>query len=104
MHFTKDKTMKAHMVIEKPETMLMMQRDSQILERALQDSGLSGNALSFELGGQEQNPGNGFPGHGGHESASHGRSSGNGDPLIIESTMTWYVDAETGQQHCNILA
>jgi hypothetical protein len=106
MHFTKDKTMKAHMVIEKPETMLMMQRDAHTLERALHDSGIgvSGNSLSFELSGQGQAfDGNGtFGGHGGAEGHAGGPESS--DIGLIESTMTWYVDAETGQQHYNILA
>lgn len=101
MHFSKDKTMKAHMVIEKPETMLMLQRDSHVLERALQDAGLdtSGSGLSFELSSHNENLGGGGQfGYGG------GRSDDNAPAEIIESTMTWHIDENTGHQHYNILA
>ncbi len=105
MHFTKDKTMKAHMVIEKPETMLMMQRDSQVLERALHDSGVdvSGNSLSFELASHEQSFNGNHGNTGGHENDSGYAASINTDD-IIETTMTWYVDSETGHQHYSLLA
>ncbi|MEM6781742.1 MAG: flagellar hook-length control protein FliK, partial [Pseudomonadota bacterium] len=49
--FSKEKTLKASILIEKPETFFMMQRDSGLLERALQNSGLEldGNGIDFEL-------------------------------------------------------
>ena len=105
MQFTKDKTMKAHMVIEKPETLLMLQRDAQILERSLHEAGMDagGNALSFELAAQDHDfnnhdrSGNGS----GHEGGSKNETT---DQDIIETTMTWYVDEETGFTRYNILA
>ncbi len=105
MHFTKDKSVKTHMIFEKPETMLMMQRDSQTLERAMQQAGMDagGNSLSFELAGHDhafddRGGGNGRDGYG-----NSSRETGT-DIATIESTMTWYVDEETGMQHYNILA
>lgn len=105
MHFTKDKTMKAHMVIEKPETMLMLQRDAQALERALQEAGMDmgGSSLSFELADQNQMSGD-KNGHHGSHSGSGNSDAPDDDVEIIETTMTWYVDEKTGIQRYNLLA
>ncbi|MGZ9097037.1 MAG: flagellar hook-length control protein FliK [Micavibrio sp.] len=104
MHFTKDKSVKTHMIFEKPETMLMMQRDSQTLERAMQQAGMDagGNELSFELAGQDH----AFDDRGGHD-GSHGkdtRAEDGTEIATIETTMSWTVDANTGLQHYSILA
>mgnify|MGYP000023523309 CR=1 FL=1 len=52
-------TMKAMISAERPDTLDMLQRDSRMLEKALQDAGLKtdGQSLSFNLkqGGSEQN-------------------------------------------------
>ncbi len=52
-------TMKAMITAERPDTLDMLQRDSRLLEKALQDAGLKtdGQSLSFNLkqGGSEQN-------------------------------------------------
>lgn len=105
MHFSKDKTLKAHMVIEKPETMLMLQRDAQVLERALHDAGMeSGENISFSLAGGDDGFSSGRD-SGNNGSAGSGNKGANGtDSEIIETTMTWYVDPETGHQRYNILA
>ena len=101
LEFSKDKTMKAHMLVEKPETFLMLQRDAHVLERALQDSGLNSGNMSFELaqdGGQFD--------HGNGRHGGHGSSDGNNaeqEIEIIESTMTWNVD-DAGNTHYDILA
>lgn len=104
MHFTKDKTMKAHMVIEKPETMLMLQRDAQVLERALQEAGMDsgGGNLSFELSSGKNDFFNDRNGNG-HTDAGHTGTDDDGVE-VIETTMTWYIDADTGHQRYNILA
>jgi flagellar hook-length control protein FliK len=103
MQFTKDKSVKAHMIFEKPETMLMLQRDSQALERALQEAGLDagGNELSFELATEDHRFGD--DGKGSNKSAGK-MDKNTTDDRVIESTMTWYVDTETGLQRYNILA
>ena len=107
--FGKDKTVKAHMLVEKPETFFLMQRDSSALERALQDSGLEidGGGIDFELAEDgsafEQNN----QGQGGGEKYG-GTSGGDGDALdaegLIESTMTWQVDPDSGHTRYSILA
>ncbi len=51
LKFSKDGTMKAHLVAEKPETLAILQKDSAQLQKMLEQSGiqLDGNALSFDL-------------------------------------------------------
>ncbi|MCC7037732.1 MAG: flagellar hook-length control protein FliK, partial [Alphaproteobacteria bacterium] len=48
---SKDGTMKAHLVADKPETLAILQKDSAQLQKMLEQSGiqLDGNALSFDL-------------------------------------------------------
>lgn len=107
LEFGKGKTVKAHLVVEKPETYLMLQRDGLALERALQNAGLDANSqsLSFELA---QNGGNLNPdnnGQGGGENNLGGRgNSEETDDAVIQSTMTWQVDESTGHVRYNIYA
>lgn len=105
MHFTKDKSVKTHMIFEKPETMLMMQRDSHALERAMQQSGLDagGNSLSFELSDGNHSFDSDRNGNG--NDYGRGKRADAGDNAeIIETTMSWSVDEDTGLHHYNILA
>lgn len=73
MRFGKDKTLKAVLLVEKPETYLLLQRDAQVLERSLQGTGLdTGGGLEFSLAkdgerfsGGQAGPGARGPGTGG---------------------------------------
>jgi flagellar hook-length control protein FliK len=103
----KDKSVKAHITTEKAETYLMLQRDGFTLERALQSAGLDArsDSISFELA----QGGAGFDnnGEGGGERNMGGRNnSQNADEgeELIQSTMTWAVDSETGHVRYNIFA
>lgn len=104
MSFGKDKGVKAILTAEKPETFMMMQRDAQILERALQNAGIDpdSSSLSFELAQDEQN----FNQDGSHDGSRNqtggGDAEGN-DEEIIESTMTWHVDPDSGHMRYDIL-
>lgn len=108
LSFTKDKTVKAHIIAEKPETYMMLQRDGFALERALQNAGLDArsDSISFELaqGGTDFNNN----GDGGGEKNLGGKGSGSQDAAegddIIQSTMTWAVDSQTGHVRYNIFA
>lgn len=89
---------------EKPETFMMLQRDADALNRALTDAGIeSGGDLSFELASEDHdfNQPRGDKGSSGNGS---GNSAGNNDEQIVQSTMDWYVDPDTGRMHYNILA
>ncbi len=104
MEFGKDKTVKAVLTAEKPETFMMLQRDAQLLERALQEAGLEadGNSLSFELAQDNE----GFSQDGRHDGSRNktGKNGNEGEEEIIETTMTWQVDPDSGHMRYNILA
>lgn len=104
LSFGKDKTVKTHMVIEKPETWLMLQRDAHVLERALQEAGMDGggNDLSFALARDDESFGRNGQGNG--QSAGNGQTDGEEDLTIIETTMNWYVDPESGVQRYDLIA
>lgn len=106
MSIDKHNAVKAHLIIEKPETYMMLQRDAQILERSLQGIGLEtgDGGLSFELAQDNmfQNEGD----RGGERYQTGNRADAgsiDGADTVIETTMTWHVDPETGMQRYNIL-
>lgn len=106
LQFGKDQSVKAMLLVEKPETYTMLLRDAASLERALQNAGLTMDSasLSFELAqdGSAFNSDNN--GQGGGE-PSGGRLSQDADAQdIIETTMTWQVDPDTGYIRYNLLA
>jgi flagellar hook-length control protein FliK len=107
LQFGKDKTVKAVITAEKPETYMMLQRDSHALERALQSAGLETNtdSLSFQLSdnGTFAHDNNG---KGSNDSFGGGKAGPqNADAAdIIQSSVTWQVDPSTGHVRYNIFA
>ncbi len=110
LSFGKDKAVKAHITVEKPETFMMLQREGHMLERALQSAGLDtttqGQAISFELAQdnsafRHNNNGEGNDNFGGGSSGS--QNAGAVDE-IIQSSVTWQVDPSTGHVRYNIMA
>lgn len=104
MNFNKAEAVKAHIVVEKPETFFMLQRDAQILERSLQDIGLdTDQGLSFELAQDSHEFGHDGS-HDGHQGGGSGNGTAEGDEIeIIETTMNWYVDPNTGMQRYDLV-
>ena len=104
MKIGKDNTATAHILVEKPETYIMMQRDQHVLQRALANTGLdvNGNSLSFELAQNGMNfaKNNGTGNGGGTGSSASGDETG----TVLETTMNWSVDPTSGQTHYNLLA
>lgn len=106
MEFSRDKIAKVHLAVEKQETYLMLQRDAHVLDKTLQEIGMDadGGGLSLELA----QDGNMFDGNGrGGENAGGGSSGDSGDAEnieIIEASVDWYVDPETGLTRYDILA
>lgn len=106
MELGRDNTMKARIASEKADTHTLLQRDSDTLQKALEEAGIDfdGNGLEFELANQDgafdefmkDRPG------AGHADSDNGES--NEDENLIETTMTWHVDPETGHARYNILA
>ena len=110
MEFGPDKMLKTTMLIEKPETYHMLHRDSFALERALQESGLDidGSGIEFELAEDGHAFDQNNDGQGGGEKYGGASGDAEGELLneteILETTMTWDVDPDTGHVHYNILA
>jgi flagellar hook-length control protein FliK len=64
LQFGRDKTLRAVLTVEKPETLTLLQRDAQALERSLQGSGLqSGADLEFSLAQGGQGDARDYDGH-----------------------------------------
>lgn len=106
LEFGDKKSVKAHLIVEKAETYHMLQRDSAFLDRALQNAGLntsSGDALSFELA-QDGSAFDHNNSNNGNERGAANDGNANDETDIIQSTMTWQVDPESGHVRYNILA
>ena len=84
---------------------MMLQRDSQALERALQESGLEAEGnLEFVLADDNQQFSQDGRHDGSRNQAGRGESNASGDDeMIIETTMNWVVDPDTGHTHYSIL-
>lgn len=106
LEFGPDNTIKAHVIAEKPETYLLLQKDALALERALQEAGLDtdGGSLSFELADDSYAFNNNGDGSNGHANGGDSDAAGEEQEEIINTTMTWDVDPETGHVHYNIMA
>lgn len=108
LEFGKERSVTAHLIVEKPETLLMLQRDANALEKALQDAGLetSSDSLSYEMANEDH----AFHSGKDNQNSQTGKTgtdleSDNGDnEEIITTNMTWDVDPETGHVHYSILA
>ncbi len=104
MSFGKDKSLKTGIVVEKPETYMMLQRDAQMLERTLQNMGLdTEGGISLELAEQGFDFDRDNSRGGGHDKGGTG-AGGEDETDIIESTMTWHVDPNTGHTRYDIWA
>lgn len=104
MTFGADKKIKAVLLSEKPETHMMLQRDAQTLERALQSVNLdSDGGLSFELAQQGLDFDQGNRRGGGHDAGGTGGAARE-EIETIESTMTWQIDPQTGHTRYDIVA
>lgn len=108
LQFGAEKTVKASLIVEKPETLLMLQRDMSALEKALQDAGLdtSGDSINYEMASEGYDFNSNREGNSQNGGTGSGEDGENADEELemIETTMTWDVDPETGHVHYNILA
>lgn len=105
MEFGKDRSLKATVISEKPEAHLMLQRDSHALERALQDSGLDADGSSLEFSLADDGHFNQDGSHdGSRNQSSHGGNGSEEDIDLIETTMNWRVDEQSGHIRYDIWA
>ncbi len=108
LEFGKEKSVKAHLIVEKPETLLMLQRDTSALERALQNAGLEtdSGSLNYQMADDSgaSNPDSNDRNHNGQASGSGSENLDASEEDLIETTLTWDVDAETGHVRYNLIA
>jgi hypothetical protein len=92
MKFNKEGGMKAHMTAERPETLSMLQRDQQQLNRILQQAGIDvdENSLSFDLRQQAQD----FDGYGDDSTGRMGRNDRNGFGNTQDNTIQAKIAVE----------
>ncbi len=100
MSIDKDNKTKIVLTVEKPETYLMLQRDSQTLQQALNNSGIDNSAdLSFEMASENHD----FNQKYNDSKTGENSNSTDDDEQILQSKMDWYVNPETGLMHYNII-
>lgn len=107
LEFGMEKTVKAHLIVEKPETYLMLQRDAHALEKALQDAGLDtdSGSLNYEMAAENYAFDSRTRGENSNTNNTDSNAdSGENSEEIIETSMTWDVNPETGHVHYSILA
>lgn len=102
MSIDKDNTTKVVLTVEKPETYLMLKQDAEALERALNNAGLETDGeLSFELASEDHDFNQD------REQTRGSRQNNNSNDLsnedVIETSMDWQVDKQTGQMHYNVM-
>jgi flagellar hook-length control protein FliK len=103
LNVDKDKNVTAQVVVDRPATLDLLQKDAHTLERALQDAGLqtSSGSLSFNLrdtggqgGGAQQNGGGGQTGTGVGNGAAAAEAAKAATADIV-ATADGYVDLKT---------
>ena len=107
LEFGADNSVKANLIVEKPETYLMLQRDANALEKALQNAGLEtgSDSLNYDMAESGYFSDDNKNGRNSGQQASNASNSDNDEEIeVIETTMTWVVDPETGHMRYNILA
>ncbi len=103
MSIDKDSATKVVLTIEKPETYTLLKQDIETLQRALSDAGLDTNGdISFELADQNNDFGDQRRGNNDGQNSRHANND-NLDEDVIETTMNWSVDPNTGLMHYNAL-
>ena len=91
LDFQSDNAVRAHLTVERPETLEMLQRDQKILEKMMQDAGLDldQEQLTFELKDQE----------GDHQADENGE---NAEEATVEEESNSAIDAAIMAQYQNI--
>ncbi len=103
MSIDQDNNSKIVLTAEKPETYMMLRRDADALERALNENGLDTQSeLSFEMAQDNQMFEKQDQGDDASSSGTNGADDG--EPEIIETKMNWDVDPQTGYIRYDILA
>ncbi len=100
MSIDKDNITKIVLTVEKPETYMLLKQDIDILQRALSDTGLNADGnLEFELADDSHD----FSNNNGENGANDHDKNNSSEDNLIETTMDWQVDPNTGRMHYNVL-
>jgi flagellar hook-length control protein FliK len=83
MEVKKDGNVAAHLTVDRPETLDLLQRDSRALQQALNDAGLQANADSLNFSLRDQNAGGNAPSFG----ASAAGTSSSGEAAAPEEAV-----------------
>ncbi len=104
LKFGNDGSLKAHLTVERPETLAMLQKDSVQLERLLQQSGLNtdGQSLSFDLRQQSSGHERGTQ-TGAHERTNHLRTGMNGEAITNDNNNETITRGYIGPRGVNIM-
>ncbi len=104
MSIDKDNVTKIVLTAEKPETYMLLKQDVEILQRALSNAGLDADGnLSFELASEGHDFSNDKKQGDSHGRNNKGANSNGADNDLIETTMDWQINPETGRMHYNVL-
>jgi hypothetical protein len=103
MDVDKDKNVTANVVVDRPGTLDLLQRDARNLERLLQEAGLQTNSGSLSFSLRDSGPGNQEQAGGGSASMGGGRGAGGDDAASgpapvrpdVVATADGYVDLKT---------
>lgn len=103
MQLTANNTLKTRIVVEKAETLQMLQRDIQTLEKALEEAGIKDGGENLEFSLSED--GTEFERKNNSSSNSDGKNAKDDgeQEIVIETKMGWFVDAETGLPRYDIV-
>jgi flagellar hook-length control protein FliK len=110
MKYEEGEPLKVHVVVEKADTLAMLQRDSHALQHALNEAGIrtGDSSLSFDLA-QGQNEfqqalnQNGSGGNSGTSALGGDAVSASAEEDILETRMSVFTDPRTGLTHYNFL-
>lgn len=90
LKFDRDGTVRAHMTVDKPETLALLQKDSHHLTRALQQSGLDADdaSLSFDLRQHGRQPDLESSGNGNNGRANNSYAGSSVDASAAETSLS----------------
>lgn len=99
MDFSEEGRVKAHLTVEKPETLSLLQRDTAALERALQNAGFDpqDSELSFDLQSGADDTGRGDQ----QDAKGPANENNPGEEVLMDVPKQW-IDPETGNLRINI--
>ncbi len=107
MSIDKDNVTKIILTAEKPETYMLLKQDTDILQRAMSNAGLDADGnLSFELAKDDNffnDDNNNKNGHSKSNSSLNNDNNENLESDLIETTINWQLDPNTGRMRYSAL-